>query len=263
MRRQILDALNTMFVHADLADWLFVCGTMMWNTLADPTSQALYHNTAILVRGGQANALHVVEKHLPSGIDGVPVAMFPSGAQYAAPGWDPTVKLFFERWEERKRHILTFDGITFGVEVCLDHLDNPQCKVLRNVVSDWAAKQVPPPLPGVQIHLLTAGGMGIEPPSVSAKIGGYILRNDGLHQAGTPAESEMRQIQGYNVTDPFGLATFPSDPTEPRAVATLGPRDPASNVAIPAGAPSVPAPPPPYPPIPQQRLRFYPLTALP
>jgi hypothetical protein len=46
-------------------------------------------------------------------------------------------------------------------------------------------------------------------------------------------------------------------------VARLGPRDPASNVPIPGGAPSVPAPPNPYPAIPQQRLRFYPLTAVP
>jgi hypothetical protein len=264
VRAQILQALESMFVHADFADWLFVCGTMMWNTLAGDKTTKLFFNTAVIVRGGQANALHVVEKRIPSGIDGVPVAMLPGGGlRYAAPGLDPSVKLFFERWEERKRHVLTFDGITFGVEVCLDHRDDPQCKVLRKVVSDWYAKQVPPPLPGVQIHLLTAGGMGIELPSVSAKIGGYILRNDGLHQAAAPAGSEMRQVQGYNVTDPFGVATLPSDPTEPRAVARLGPRDPASNVPIPGGAPSVPAPPNPYPAIPQQRLRFYPLTAVP
>jgi hypothetical protein len=264
VRAQILDALDTMFVAPDFADWLFVCGTMMWNTRADPRNPPLYFNTAIVVRGGQANATHVVEKRIPSGIDGVPVAMFPDGKLHpAGPGWDPKVKLFFAGWEQRKRHVLRFDGITFGLEICLDHADSAQCQVLRKVMSDWADNEAPPALAGVQIHLLTAGGMNIQPGSVSAQDGGYILRNDGLTQAPAPATSEMRQVQGYELKDPLGLATWPSTANDLFAKATLAAGAAKSTVPIPAGAASVPAPPPPYSPIPQQQIAFYPVTAVP
>jgi hypothetical protein len=261
---QMFDALNQMFVAADFADWLFVCGTLMWNTRADPRREPLYFNTAIIVRGGQADTLQVVEKRIPSNIDGLPQPMAPAkfGGPLAGPGYDPTVKLFFEKWSQRKRRIFRVDGVTCGVEVCLDHLDSPNCRVLRRVIVDWDATD-PLPLPDVQLHLLPAGGMTIKPSSVAAKVNGYILRNDGLNKAAARAASEMRQVQAWDAPDPLGVAILPSGPSDPRATVTLAAGVAPTMVPIPAGAQRVPAPPPPYPAIPQQQLAFYPVTAVP
>jgi hypothetical protein len=263
---QMLDALNQMFVAADFADWLFVCGTVMWNTLADTLSggETLYFNTAIVVRGGRTDALHVVEKRVPSQIDGVPAPLAPQkfGGPYAGPGYDPKVRLFLERWSQRKRRILRFDGIDFGVEVCLDHADHPSFRTLKRVLVDWRANEpvIPPAIP--KLHLLAAGGMPVEPGSVAAKANGYILRNDGLHHARQPATSQMFQVQSY--TRPvLGFIPWAAGPGDASSTANLGPPIAPQYVPIPAGAQQVPPPGAPYSPIPQQKLAFYPVTAMP
>jgi hypothetical protein len=268
--RQMLDALNQMFVAADFADWLFVCGTLMWNTLVDTTAEPLYFNTAVVVRGGQANALHVVEKRLPSTIDGVPQPTAPdkSTGAYAAPGYDPTVKLFFERWAQRKRRILDFDGIKFGLEVCLDHLNSPNCRVLRKVLVDWRSNSGWfASTPSVQLHLLSAGGMNVQRASVSAKANGYILRNDGMtyNDKGRldPATSEMYQVLSYARPGFLGAIGWPAGPSDASSTANLGQAVTPQRVPIPAGAQRVPAPPGPYPSMAQQQLAFYPVTAVP
>ena len=258
---QVLDALNKMFVAADFADWLFVCGTLMWNTLADTKAEPLYFNTAIVVRGGRADALHVLEKRIPSDKDGIPAPTAPdkSEGEYAGPGYDPTVKLFFDQWSERKRHILVFDGISFGVEVCLDHFDNRLCRVLRRLLVDWGTNEAVIPAPAVQLHVLTAGGMDIMERCVCAKVDGYIMRNDGMMTASEPAASEMRQVQSYARSDGSG----PVGPSDDDATAALGARVTPQYVPIPNGAQQVPPPGDPYLAIPQQRLAFYPVTPMP
>src|ERR1044071_843991 len=79
VKNQILTALNEMFAHADFTHWLFVCGTILWNSRQDVKSTPLYFNTAITVKGGPHPDVHnrqdaivsVVEKRMPSGIDGI------------------------------------------------------------------------------------------------------------------------------------------------------------------------------------------------
>lgn len=212
---KIFKALNTMFAHADFHDWLFVCGTVMWNRGINFESQPLYFNTAVHVRGGPRlnsfraqDAVGLVEKQLASDIDGVPVA-FSTGGEHS------DVKLVFEDWATRKNHVFSVDGTPLGLEVCLDHLNHDTCRVLKRVLADWPSKEMTHQ--EVKLHVLTAGGMDIQPASVAAKVGGYVLRNDGM-ASGTPDPvSELKRVDSYDVQDPlFGLLAGQNsfDPSE-------------------------------------------------
>lgn len=268
-KNQILNTLNDMFRHDDFTDWLFVCGTVMANTeegasaiAAQPTT--LYTNTAILVSGGPLGLLHVVEKKVPSHIDGVPQARFSDGSTEAAgPGNDPKLKLFYGDWPERKRHIVDFSGVSVGLEICLDHANDPRYRVLRSVVQDWKSQPTEKKQQrGVQLHILTAGGMPGNLKSVAARAGGYLLRNDGL----SPPPSQLWRVKTWLEWDPLGVATFPSGPQHARAF--VRPEDASDiprsfTVPIPAGPPRVPPPPGGTFPIDVQRIAFYPVTPLP
>jgi len=71
--------LDQVFTAQRFSSMIIACGTVMWNTVQDVTRpDPLYFNAMPLVRGGPAgpgpdDRLHVVEKRVPSGIDGVPV----------------------------------------------------------------------------------------------------------------------------------------------------------------------------------------------
>jgi len=252
VKNQIIEALNSMFVHADFSNWLFVCGTVMWNTRQDIRARPLYFNTAVHVRGGQADTLRLIEKQLPSGIDGLPVGM--------SPGQDPTIKLFFESWKRKKNRVFHIEGDPVGLEVCLDHLNSPNCRVLKNVLSEWEAKEGN--AQEVKLHILSAGGMGIQPQSVAAKVGGYIIRNDGI--TNPSARSEVKQVQGYTWNNP-SLLTALLVPTgaDLTATATLAPAVAAAHTfAIPEGALRIPMPAGGYKNFTQQ-IVLYPTLAMP
>lgn len=253
VKTQIIEALNTMFGHADFSHWLFVCGTVMWNTRQDIHAAPLYFNTAVYVWGGHADSLRVIEKQLPSGIDGLPVG--------AAPGHDPSVKLFFESWKTRKRRVFDIDGIPMGLEVCLDHLNSPNCRVLKNVLSDWEQKE------GngteIKLHLLTAGGMSIQPKSVSAKVNGYILRDDGITSSAGTARSNLQLVQSYTWDNPLLLQLLgPPTGSDLKATATLTNVGAAHTYALPAGPLRIPIPVGGYLSFTQQ-LVFYPPLGVP
>jgi hypothetical protein len=186
---KIFEQLDLMFMHPDLQNWLIVPGTVLWN-LNDSFAGHLFLNTAFYVLGNQANSLGYIEKKLPSTIDGIPWPY--------APGNDAFLKPIYEQWNHRKQHVFPIGDVFCGLEVCLDHADSKNCRVLKTVLSDWDKNQ------GgnqeVALHLLTAGGMTIKENSVAAKDNGYILRNDGFSNS---PHSELRQIQRYVVIDPL------------------------------------------------------------
>ena len=230
---KIFTALGEMFVNAAFKDWLFVCGTVMWNQrgLASPSGKGGkgafpaikpgYFNTAVQVRGGPKNGrqprLLLIEKQVASDIDGVPVEK--SAGNLAG------VKRIYSAWPARKLHVFMTDGVLCGVEVCLDHLT----KVLKQVVADYPGMQRGAKAP-LKFHILTAGGMPVTPKSVCAKVGGYILRNDGMANVdpgGTVYDPtvEMSRVTGYEVRDPTGryAPQFGLSPEDMHATATLDP----------------------------------------
>ncbi|MFE0460211.1 hypothetical protein ACFW1A_13290 [Kitasatospora sp. NPDC058965] len=208
----IYQALGSMFSGPAFTDWLFVCGTVLYNndlashaplpgTDGTPLAQVSFFNNAVVAVGGVRDTPFLVEKRVPSHIDGVPEVVYEGGkALPAGPGNNPALKPFYDDWKTRKNHIIRTHGVTVGVEVCLDHAITHA--VLREIVHDWAREElVPQAHGGVQLHVLTAGGMHIVPESIAARTNGYILRNDGGDDRPDKA-SELRRITRW--LDLFG-----------------------------------------------------------
>jgi hypothetical protein len=197
----IWGALDRMFQSPRFADWLIVPGTVMWNRpREEDAARSNYFNSVLYVRGGpREQATRMIEKQLPSTIDGIPVPF--------APGYDPSLRPIYEDWRTQTDRIFRVDNVGVGVEVCLDHADDPQCRVLKTVLSRWTqrfgelssthqarvAGDANVPVPA--LHVLTAGGMPTVPRSVAARIGGFLLRNDGLPNGAAPVE--LRRVQNY------------------------------------------------------------------
>ena len=259
----IWGVLDTMFANVLFADWLIVPGTVMWNrhvpTAAD-AQRRNYFNSVLYVRGGAAQTTRLIEKQLPSGIDGIPRAY--------APGNDALLKPIYQDWRVRAEHIIRVDGKDYGVEVCLDHYNSNSCRVLKQVLYEWpgrygdlsnAQRAALVRNPELALHILTAGGMPLEMRSVAARVGGYILRNDGWSVG---VHSELRRVQSYTF-GPFNVA-----PSNTWGSATLA-ADPGTAVAVPI--PAGPEQVPPYANDPNpahyhtfaQRLQIYPAVALP
>ena len=264
---KIIGALDGMFNNPIFANWLFVCGTVLFNTRDDPGAPPLYFNSALVVKGGEPDGLRLVEKRVPSNIDGVPQVTFGGVSKAGGPGNDPQIGPYLEKWDQRKDHVMTFGGTTIGVEVCLDHGDSQ--RVLRRVVRDWPKNEVPTPgSPGafaradVQLHILTCGGMQLKPKSVAAKLNGYVLRNDGM--ATTGPRVQMRKVTGYERNGEVSGVLGPLDEETLNASAVLDPVKATSRVAVTSADPGwlLPPPPAPYPTF-KQSLVFFPVTALP
>lgn len=163
---EIFNALDSVFARADFADWLIVGGTVLWNT---GTNSPLYRNTAVHVQGGKENGLMIVEKRVASGIDGVPVAMTPAMTN------DLSIRQIHDEFDVRKQHFFHVDNVGIGLEVCLDHYNRTLVNIqgMRSMRSLFFFHDI-------NLQVLTAGGMYIEPEAVAAEVGGYFLRNDGL-----------------------------------------------------------------------------------
>jgi hypothetical protein len=267
---QVLGALDQMFANPIFANWLFVCGTVLFNTRDDTMAPPLYHNSAVVVKGGQPQGMRLVEKRVPSGIDGVPQVMVGGRAQGRGPGNDAKMGPYLQNWKQRKDHVMEFGGAIVGVEVCLDHADSDDHRVLKHVVRDWSNHEDPragsPDLfasADVQLHILTCGGMRLKPNSVAAKVNGYVVRNDGMVNPGDTVE--MHQVTAYQkngaTNDEFG-DPFPAGARNAGANLTRVP--PSATVPVPRmvqGA-LVPPPPAPYPTM-AQSLVYYAPRALP
>jgi hypothetical protein len=245
--QSVLKALSKMFVDPAFTDWLFVCGTLMWNTTDDTFAAPVFHNTAVVIEGGPAapgqSTTWAIEKKLASGIDGL----------QDCPAGHPKLTVYYQSWAFKKAHVLPVKGIEVGVEICLDHLDSDLTQVLKSTVVSWAANAGGAPQPDLRLHILAAGGMPVKHGSVAAKVNGYLLRNDG--HTGFPG-SQLLQVTGYDF-DPLGITpgANPWDPNSYAQLASIGARPP---VAL---APALQVANP-YRAMPQ-RLMFYPSLAMP
>jgi hypothetical protein len=79
-----------------------------------------------------------------------------------------------------KGSTFTYRGITFGIEICLDH--STSYKTLKTAVG--ATKKV-------DVHLLVSEGMGPTRASVAAKVGGLVINCD---MSGRAAGNGVRPV---------------------------------------------------------------------
>jgi hypothetical protein len=192
----LLAKLTTLVKGADFANWLFVFGTVVMRSSPNPlslwdrfvnwiTSKPDYevYNVAIVQKGGftseaeRLSSCVVAMKELksdidflklpPVGVDHKSSAHLPSGPVSYQAEVNTPVGLHGAGFNGGS--LFTLDGITFGVEVCLDH----------------AARRVRRARPGhscfvPQIQLVPSGGMSIEATSVATVRNGLVFNVDGL-----------------------------------------------------------------------------------
>ncbi len=182
-------ALQQLAADESWKDWLFGFGTILGVSAPalgspptiDPAAVKEVYNFSLIQKGGVASqgdaGARVVMKELKSGIDFITQHETNAGLLAGAvehlrrdgtrgPG----------REEQRLNYdgagIFDLDGITWGVEICLDHH------------ADVRRLQSSPQLPGasqIQVQLVPSGGMSVQGPSIIAAPGGYVFNCDGLN----------------------------------------------------------------------------------
>jgi hypothetical protein len=184
--------LQGMAAQGDWTDWVFVFGTILGTSSPtlktppydiDPLANKEVYNFALVQQGGVAaqgdTGARVVMKELMSGVDFIAAAANPGGlllgeVNHLAPSTTGG--------PGREQQVVNYDGagvfslagITWGLEICLDHLGT-----VRRL-------QKSPQLPGenlIQLQLVPSCGMGVEAPSVITEFGGYVFNCDGSGSA--------------------------------------------------------------------------------
>ncbi|WP_370962212.1 hypothetical protein [Amycolatopsis sp. cg9] len=244
------DVLERMFRTARLKHWLIVPGSVLWHSKMLGENQPIYYNSVLYVRGGVGGGeAGRIEKKLASSMDGVPTRYAVGNVS------EPLMKKAYTEAAFLRERLFEIDGnATFGLEICLDH----RLKVLKQTLADRQADVADSwKRGGPALHVLTAGGMPLNPESVAARPGGYVLRNDGYAD---PPASELRKVTGYRLP-----STAPGQAWEDKAAATLE-ADPGTAVEVPLRGEAVLVPPIAGPgtyDMPVQRLRIYPPLPLP
>lgn len=186
--QRIITTLQSYAALSYWGDWLFVFGTILGTSSPtrktppydiDPLARKEVYNFALVQQGGvlqqgDAGAV-VVMKELMSGVDFLATAAGPNSlllgeVNHLAPSTTGG--------PGREQQMLNYDGagvfslagITWGLEVCLDHRDS-----VRRL-------QKSPQLPGenlIQLQLVPSCGMSVQAPSVATQFGGYVFNCDG------------------------------------------------------------------------------------
>ncbi|MEO6278184.1 hypothetical protein [Roseateles sp.] len=154
------------------ADWVLVAGTVC--SVLPPVDERMnLLNTAIMLRGQRAAAdasvpYVLMEKHYISNIDGPP--------QGNHANLDPTTVFSFHlNPDQVLDNLIHWDGMTVGLEVCLDHA----LQVLVNAVN-ILQQSVGPDARQPDVQLVTSCGMNVVPYSVAVQDGGLVLLTDGM-----------------------------------------------------------------------------------
>ncbi len=187
----ILECLKLVFVDWRFDDWLIVPGTICSHQDPHPRSvganegKRVFFNTASAIKGGGNGSMTYVHKEHMSGMDGAPSDMV-DGVD------DVKFNAILGSWKEQKERRFNIDGLTFGLDVCLDH----SIKALKRVVLNWP-KQEEAPAPDIDVHLITSCGMQVKHDGVAARAGGCVLLCDGApNQSPSWQQSAVYQVDG-------------------------------------------------------------------
>lgn len=189
-KHNLLDMLRTIVKtgNKDYEHWLFVFGTIIASSEAPGMihegSQREAYNICLIHRGEQGiEGSRVVVKEYKSAIDFLQVspgngAVLDSAVRHlmagkkTGTGWTPNRGAGKElsKKEYEGLGIFEIEGITFGVEICLDH-----------ATSRLRMSPPGPSDPWVQIQIIPSCGMQINPPSVIACKDGLVFNVDGSY----------------------------------------------------------------------------------
>lgn len=214
--QDVVERLRKMVEGDRWKDWLFVFGTVL-ATWEDPQDKKLINNVALLQKGGPGGWTRAVVKELKSHIDfiGNPgVEKVKNTHVYAKPktrlgalqdsdvehpqtgkptlgGWSSNTGAGKEhqKYEYDGRGIFTEDGITFGVEICRDHLKQR----LRKSPPEWSQGYV-------QVQLITSAGASIKAESTVAIKGGIVFNCDGNKRSDVKQVDQPASGSSQNAT---------------------------------------------------------------
>ncbi|TXT39010.1 MAG: hypothetical protein FD135_2495 [Comamonadaceae bacterium] len=227
-------ALQNIAADDQWSDWMFVFGTILGvssPTLPqapydiDPLATQEVYNFALVQLGGVATqgdtGARVVMKELKSNIDFIATNANPGGLLW---GQVEPLQASIVGGAGRERQQVNYDGagifelagITWGLEVCLDH--HPDVRRLQRS----------PQLPGenlVQLQLVPSCGMAISEPSVIVETGGYIFNCDGYRLT---SHAELQQ----QVPPLTSVAPLMKDTPVSDAPIALQSTSPINDVAI-------------------------------
>lgn len=210
-REPLAAALHAAIDDDRFADWIVVAGTIFTyiDRFIDGVPAQL--NTAVLVRGPRSvadNAANwvLMEKHIVSLIDGP--NPFHHANQIVESRYHPDRNPEWS-WD----NVIQWDGMSIGVEVCLDHDQGILCRAIRGL----RRVLIPPPA-GLDIQLITSCGMVIDRRRIAVREGGLILLTDGMPQlrsaVETPVTEYARVVAGGDVAELVNLG-YPTPPLNP------------------------------------------------
>jgi hypothetical protein len=247
----IASALQAIAQDPQWRDWIFAFGSIVASSApATPGGKQEVYNLTLVQMGGPDHAgeagARVVLKEWMSGQDfivrPVPAAAgIPAGMLYldmvehmtpAATDWFTTSdRLNWRSGDVQQRNddgggIFNAGGVTFGVEICLDHLGN---RLLSAQL---------PGGPGVQVQLVPSCGMWVQDVAIIAAPGGAVFACDGSGRGaaalvlGAPAPKQLKRIPvidsalATGAASLFAVATLTNQPP-PESGVPVAP-DPAS-----------------------------------
>lgn len=188
---KVSDALRDMVQHADFEHYLFVFGTVIFAAredgrkfagagLPNSTTEMLYWNFAPIFAGGVQVDLFLATKKYISTADFLDRNRLPNPStdMETHVKYDAVTKELDDLLESRgstiiRNNILEYDGIRFGIEICLDHRLGSLWTNLQHAPNFKDDKNL------VDVLLVTSAGMAIERGPNPIKKGGVAYLSDG------------------------------------------------------------------------------------
>ncbi|HEY4093569.1 MAG TPA: hypothetical protein VGN46_18835 [Luteibacter sp.] len=187
-------------------DWTIVAGSIC-SALPrqNPGDRLNLLNTAIMLRGlrdtPDNSAQYVLmEKHYISNIDG------PSASAHA--NQDPTTVYSFDlNPEQHWDNLIFWDGMSVGLEVCLDHSE----QVVLNAVTELE-RMMGPAAGKLSLQLVTSCGMSLVDEAVAVVDGALVMLTDGMSQVASGLREPRFQVGRFDaetgVVTTFGNSEF-------------------------------------------------------
>lgn len=191
-------------------DWLFVFGTVVAiNDLAhlEGQDQKLYYNFAPVYKGGayRKGNYKLATKVAISDIDflkdpkNASEVPYVTGKNYDDGAWN-SVRTWLKKvkgYDLVQNNWFTMDGLSFSLEVCLDHFNRQALKSALTGYSKYPA----------QISLVTSAGMAPTENAYVLADKGYLFLQDGLGKANSYAVVRSERFLPVN----FNYGTFSSE----------------------------------------------------
>ncbi|MEH0018047.1 MAG: hypothetical protein V6Z89_00270 [Desulfobacter sp.] len=192
----IIEGLRQKIKSGPYRHWIFVFGTTVaFSRGAGKHTKKEVYNFSVVQKGnGRIADSRVVMKEFKSGIDfigdrvrfdnpdwirpGKTIGLTDSDVKHLAPVSGPGSGKERQRRSYDGNGIFELDGITFGMEVCLDHLESRLRKSPQNLGENM-----------IQIQLIPSAGMEIKDQSIVAMKNGLVFNCDGSY--GLPGKTPV------------------------------------------------------------------------